>query len=232
MTNLEEIEKKAEDLKTIFTSISPIKTDGSFECEKVKECIITMSENILETAEKDALISWMENYEFFTSPASTKYHGNKAGGLAAHSLMVFYQSLCLAPGILRNFSTSELSDKYEIDIKDIFLSAICHDLCKAGFYAVKQRRSKDFTGNVKYESYFVAKEENRTLGHGNESVLRFIEIFPQMITNRTVIEAISRHMGYTDLTDMEKINYNNFIQNPLVVIIQLADQTSAQWFNI
>ena len=73
---------------------------------------------------------------------------------------------------------------------------------------------------------------NRTLGHGNESVLRFIEIFPQMISNRTVIEAISRHMGYTDLTDMEKINYNNFIQNPLVVIIQLADQTSAQWFNI
>ena len=112
------------------------------------------------------------------------------------------------------------------------MSAICHDLCKAGFYAVKQRRSKDFTGNVKYESYFVAKEENRTLGHGNESVLRFIEIFPQMISNRTVIEAISRHMGYTDLTDMEKINYNNFIQNPLVVIIQLADQTSAQWFNI
>ncbi|MCR4790276.1 MAG: HD domain-containing protein [Treponemataceae bacterium] len=220
------------EVKAIFEKHNPVKNDGTFESDKVKETIIETAERLLTDQEKERLITWMEKNEFFTSPASTKYHGNKAGGLAAHSLMVSYQAFCLAPAIMENFSHSYFADKFEINEKDIFLSAICHDFCKAGFYTSKQRRSKDFTGNVKYESYFITKDDNRTLGHGNESVLRFLEIFPEQISNRNVLEAISRHMGFSDLTDTERINYNNFIQNPLVVLIQLADQTSAQWFNI
>ena len=58
-----------------------------------------------------------------------------------------------------------------------------------------------------------------------------LEIFPEMIHNRMVMEAVSRHMGFSDLSESEGYNYSNFLQNPLVVLIQLADQTAAQWFN-
>ena len=38
----------------------------------------------------DAMLEWLEREtDFFEAPASTKYHGNYAGGLALHSLNVF-----------------------------------------------------------------------------------------------------------------------------------------------
>ena len=59
-----------------------------------------------------------------------------------------------------------------------------------------------------------------------------LEILPSMINNRMVIEAVSRHMGFSDLSDSETFNYSNFLQNPLVVLLQTADQTAAQWFGM
>ena len=53
---------------------------------------------------------------------------------------------------------------------------------------------------------------------------------PSMINNRMVLEAVSRHMGFSDLSDSETYNYSNFLENPLVILLQLADQTAAQWF--
>ena len=77
---------------------------------------------------------------------------------------------------------------------------------------------------------YKAKNENRNLGHGNESVLMLLESMPSYINKRYVLEAISRHMGFSDLSEAESFNYSNFLQNPLVVLLQLADQTAAQWF--
>ena len=54
---------------------------------------------------------------------------------------------------------------------------------------------------------------------------------PSMIKNRTVIEAVSRHMGFCDLTESETYNYSNFLQNPLVILLQLADQSAANWYD-
>ena len=76
------------------------------------------------------------------------------------------------------------------------------------------------------------KEDSRNLGHGNESVLMMIGCMPSLIKNRMVIEAVSRHMGFSDLSESESFNYSNFLQNPLVVLLQLADETAAQWFNL
>ena len=40
----------------------------------------------------DNLMDWLENdTDFFTSPASTRYHGSYEGGLVEHSLNVFNQ---------------------------------------------------------------------------------------------------------------------------------------------
>jgi len=39
-------------------------------------------------------------------------------------------------------------------------------------------------------------------------------------------------MGFSDLSDSEKFNYSLFLENPLVVLLQLADQTAAQWYGM
>jgi hypothetical protein len=39
-------------------------------------------------------------------------------------------------------------------------------------------------------------------------------------------------MGFSDLAPMETYNYSNLLQNPLVLLIQLADQTAAQWWDL
>ena len=41
----------------------------------------------------EELIKFIENSDFFTAPASTKFHGDYEGGLLEHSLKV-YDILC------------------------------------------------------------------------------------------------------------------------------------------
>ena len=54
---------------------------------------------------------------------------------------------------------------------------------------------------------------------------------PSFINKRYVLEAVSRHMGFSDLSESESYNYSNFLQNPLVLLLQVADQTASQWFD-
>ena len=63
------------------------------------------------------------------------------------------------------------------------------------------------------------------------SVLLLLEAMPSYIKKRPVIEAVSRHMGFSDLTDTEKMNYSNFLSNPLVLLIQFADQSASGWYD-
>ena len=56
----------------------------------------------------DKLLAWLEKSDFFTCPASTRFHGAYAGGLLAHSLNV-YSELCRLSKAYPEFSFSEES---------------------------------------------------------------------------------------------------------------------------
>ena len=223
------------ELLDIFTEHSPIQGNTSCNMDAVKACTEAMLDYAAENREEaDNIKKWMNNTDFWTAPASTRFHGNFKGGLCLHTLMVIKQSLEFAKPVLENYFTSPegQSSKYTLTARDIFLAALCHDFCKTNFYGVEYRNTKDITGNWVKQPFYKTKNENRNLGHGNESVLMMIEAVPSMISNRMVIEAVSRHMGFSDLSDSEKFNYSNFLQNPLVVLLQLADETAAQWFGM
>lgn len=210
----------------------PFEFNSATDLEKIKSCYNQMFDFIFtEEAENQSLKTWLENSDFWTAPASAKFHGNFKGGLSVHTLMVIKQSLIFARPLLENFYASPNALKFVVTAKDIFVSALCHDFCKTNFYSIEYRNIKDINGNWIKQPFYKIKNENRSLGHGNESVLIMLEIFPNMIKNRMVTEAISRHMGFCDLTENEKYNYSNFLQNPLVVLLQVADQTAAQWYN-
>ena len=229
----EKLTNQTQTLLEIFEKHTPIQKDGTFSPEAVKETSLEMLDYIIE--EKDSLPvlkEWMEKNDFWTSPASTRFHGNVKGGLAAHSLLVAVQALRFSEDFASNFALSKRSDKFSFTAEDVFIAGFAHDFCKAGTYATESKKTKDFNGNWKYEPYYKTKSDLRNLGHGNESVLLLLESMPHLIKNRTVIEAIKCHMGFSDLSPMETYNYSNLLQNPLVLLIQIADQTAAQWWDL
>ena len=62
------------------------------------------------------LLAWLESTDFFTAPASTKYHGAFPGGLVGHSLNVYYELISR-----KNAGTAESRA----------ICALLHDICKA-----------------------------------------------------------------------------------------------------
>lgn len=207
-------------------------TGPEFNIDQIKAAITEMAGACIQNNEECAVfLQWMEEHEFYTSPASTKFHGNFKGGLAVHSLMVTYQALKLAPAIFADWIKSKTGNKFTFTAEDIFVSCISHDFCKAGFYSTSYKNTKDVFGNWTKTPYYTVKTDVRNLGHGNESMLLLLEAMPSYIKKRPVLEAVSRHMGFSDLTDTEKMNYSNFLSNPLVLLIQLADQSASGWYD-
>lgn len=231
MTDLEILKNESGELLDIIKEFSPFQENGTLAADAVKPCILEMINFIIkDKSEAAALCDWMDETDFWTAPASTKFHGNFKCGLSAHSLMVVKQSLYYAPFILENFNASPEGNNFTITTEDIFVAALVHDFCKTNFYQIEYRNTKDISGNWIKQPFYKAKGDNRSLGHGNESVLLLIEAMPSYIKNRVVLEAVSRHMGFSDLSVSEGYNYSNFLQNPLVVLLQLADETAAQWY--
>lgn len=232
--NKESFEKllcEVNELISIYENNMPI-TNESFDIEKIQLTIKQMSEKCISNKEECAsFLNWMQEHEYYTSPASTRFHGNFEGGLCVHSLTVAYQALKFTGAFMIDFMKTKHSEKYSIEAEDIFVTAIAHDFCKSGFYQTSFRNTKDIFGNWKKTAYYTVKDNNRNLGHGNESVLLLLETMPSYLKKRNVIEAISRHMGFSDVTDTEMMNYSNFLENPLVLLIQMADQSASGWYN-
>lgn len=89
----------------------------------------------------DELMQWLEDNKFYTSPASTKYHGAYDGGLLDHSLNV-YDELNRLLSAYPEISVSEESK---------IICSLFHDLCKVNMYAKEKRNRKNSKGQ--WESY-------------------------------------------------------------------------------
>ena len=128
----------------------------------------------------EKLLDWLDNKtDFFSAPASTRFHGACDGGLCMHSLNVYH---ALHDGF---FTEGESEESYAI-------CALLHDLCKANYYKKGTRNVKnDATGQwEKVPSYSV--EDLFPYGHGEKSVF-LIERFMKLKVEEAV--AIRWHMG-------------------------------------
>ncbi len=110
------------------------------------------------------LISWLESStDFFTAPASTKYHSCVEGGLCDHSLKVY-----------EGLADRAASGKYGVIPEDrVILTALCHDICKVGFYKreMKRRPFKNPDGgkDIWKEVPVWVVDDQIPLGHGEKS---------------------------------------------------------------
>lgn len=159
---------------------------------------------------KDRLLDWMGKTDFFTAPASTKYHCACPQGLVMHSVSVF------------NVMMEKHFDEETDSVESFAVSALLHDLCKANFYKVSARNVKnDETGQWEKVPFYQI-EDAFPYGHGEKSVF-LVERFMRLKIDEAM--AIRWHMGgFEDAAGYSmSLAYEKF---PLAVKLHLADLES------
>lgn len=210
-------------------SFNPNDKDSIMQiCNNLKALFI----NVFGEEVQPRICGWMKDHEFSLTPASARYHGNHKYGLLLHTYLVTYLSLKLAKGVFENYFNTPIADLFDISANDIVVAAVFHDFCKAGTFESYIKKLPNENGDWVPTEQFKTKQGLRNLGHGNESVLILLELLPEYIRNRPVLEAISRHMGFSDLSEYDSFNYSEFLKNPLVLLLQLADQAASAWYNL
>ena len=139
----------------------------------------------------DKLLDFLLNgSDFFTAPASTRYHGAHEGGLVEHSLNVYD---CLADMVGR------LKERYGIEYPEesIAIAGLLHDICKVNFYKTSYRNVKDETGRWQSVPYYTI-EDTLPYGHGEKSA--YI-VSAYMRLTRDEAFAIRYHMGFSGTED-------------------------------
>ncbi len=164
------------------------------------------------------LISFLEKSDFFTAPASTRFHGSEESGLLKHSLKV-YEIL------EQKVKTSSLP--MEVDEATIRIVALLHDICKTNFYTVDYRNAKNELG-VWEKVPFYKIEDTIPYGHGEKSVMMITEYIKLTSEEKY---AIRWHMGYTEPKELYNTIGAAYAKYPFALLVHEADLEATCFFN-
>lgn len=169
----------------------------------------------------DKLLAFLEESDFFTAPASTRYHGSHPGGLCEHSINV-YECLC---DYLKRPRVREL---YGMDYSEetVAIVSLLHDICKTNFYVETTRNVKE-DGVWKTVPYY-SIDDQLPYGHGEKSVYM---VSAYMKLTRDEAFAIRYHMGFSESNNVTYINnvgkaYEMF---PIAFAVSVADMEASYY---
>ena len=164
----------------------------------------------------DKLLEYLlsEESDFFTAPASTRYHGAYAGGLLEHSLNVYHN----LTDYLARSRCSEVFHMPEYSDESIAICALLHDLCKMNFYSVDYRNAKNEQGVWEKVPYYKI-DDRLPYGHGEKSVF-LIQFFMHLRKEEAM--AIRWHMGFSGPEDQNTIG-RALEMYPLAFALHVAD---------
>lgn len=184
-------------------------------------------ESLLQSCDRDGmdkLLAFIRKSDFYTAPASTRFHNCHGGGLLEHSLNVYD---CL---MKKKDDATWYYRLEDIPNASLTIIALLHDLCKAYTYSVEYKNKKiysergsksDSQGRYDWESVpaFVY-DDKMPLGHGSKSVFlasEYIKLTP------IELAAINFHMGFT----LPKEEYNTLSAAirkwPVILAVHEAD---------
>ena len=157
-------------------------------------------------------LEWLDGTDFYTAPASTRYHNCVEGGLFAHTKEVYNCALKLLE--CDNFSG--------VSLPSLTSAALIHDWCKIGLY--EKYEANVFDNDIQQwvtQPRYRHKESNHPFGHGETSMYLGARILN--IREEEAL-AVRWHMGkwYTPDAYNNDLEYANRVV-PLVLLIQFAD---------
>lgn len=183
------------------------------DLEETKQEFLELYYNI-ERDGAEELLNFLEKSDFFTAPASSKFHSNFEGGLCLHSMNVYKRFVKL----LKN----EYGEDWQkvVSNESATVMALLHDICKVNFYKIEMR-------NVKVDGEWVQRpyykvDDSLPYGHGEKSVYM---ISGFMRLSREEAMAINWHMGAFDerAKNNSSILKNVFSKFPVAYLLHLAD---------
>ena len=179
-----------------------------------KEEFIQIYRDSIRREGADALLDYLEHKsDFFTAPASARYHGAWPGGLCEHSVNVYR---CLAAYLERE----RVKELYglEYSAESIALVALLHDVCKTGCYKAGTRNVKGPDGRWQAVPTFYY-EDSLPYGHGEKSVY-ILSGFLRLTREEAM--AIRWHMGFSGDEDKRLVG-QALQQYPLAFALSVAD---------
>lgn len=177
----------------------------------------------------DKLLAWLETTDFYTAPASTRFHLSVEGGLCQHSLNVFHAMVRFAniywgkdpdsEDAIYNGPNTEVDGAFNME--NIAVVALFHDICKANCY-VKDFKNVKVNGQWQQQEYW-RWEEQFVYGHGTKSVY-IIQQYMRLYIDEA--QAIRFHMGGKE--DQLSSNYERgfaevFDHSKFAVMLYMAD---------
>lgn len=186
-----------------------------------KEEFISIYKENIHREGSDKLLEYLlsEHSDFFTAPASTRYHGAYEGGLVEHSLNVYH---CLKDYLSRP-RTKELY-RMNYSEESVALCALLHDVCKMNFYKVDYRNSKNDAGVWEKVPYFTI-DDTLPYGHGEKSVY-IVSGYMRLLREEAF--AIRYHMGFSGSEDKNSIG-KSFEMFPLAFALSVADMEASYY---
>ena len=152
--------------------------------------------------------------DFFTAPASSKFHNDFEGGLLSHSVNVYYRLLRLVE--------SEYGENWKevVSPESVAIVGLLHDVCKINYYKVSYRNVKK-DGAWEQQPYYTIEDE-LPYGHGEKSVY-IISGFMRLTREEAM--AINWHMGgFDDRVKGGSYTVGHaFEKYPLAVLAHSAD---------
>lgn len=157
------------------------KAKAAQEMQELKNKILERLSSIKRDGIDELIKYLVDRTDYFTAPASTKFHSNFDGGLAFHSDNVVELLI-------------QKNKQYKLGLSNdtIYLTGYLHDLCKCNFYEKTMRLKKDeMTGKwIGYASYEF--DDKIPLGHGEKSVI-LLQQFVKLSLEECLM--IRWHMG-------------------------------------
>ena len=187
--------------------------------DDAKKQFVLLYETNIKREGADKLLEWLsEKSDFFSAPASSKFHNAFEGGLCEHSLNVARRLKLLVDGEKKLHPEKE--SIMRITDESVVICGLLHDVCKANFYKVDFRNKKEDGEWIRVPYYTI--DEELPYGHGEKSVY-IINGFLRLTREEAL--AINWHMGGFD-SRVKGGDYSirsAFEQYPLAVLTHIAD---------
>lgn len=181
-----------------------------------------------EGFKKEALLNKLESSDFYTAPASTRFHNCVKGGLLDHSLNVYYNLKSLV-------ERKNLQDKISED--SIKIVGLLHDMGKINNYKIFYKNEKKYSDYgtkqdeggrfdwVAVQGYTIVDDSERFLFGNHEQTCEYMVSVYVPLTYVESIAILHHCAGMSN--DSAKDNVTGiFSRYPLATLLHLADMLS------
>ena len=200
------------------------------QIQKNKEEFISLINSINREFNKERLIDWLENKsDFFTAPATTKYHCAYEGGLCEHSLNVYYALKNLNYGYMPELvaTSDEIEQgihKYKYDEDTLKIVGLLHDISKSNYYEIFSRNVKDSSGNWTQVLDYKVRDDKFIYGNDEQNTEFMVSTFIPLTLDEKV--ALLHKSGGKAFDSTQENIPTIFNKYQLAVLLHCADMLS------